>query len=250
MDKARSGDEGKIGDSLRFVFSTLWNAEWLNCGFYLQPEEQRAQQAGTLSWHIKFEDHPAFLSQFQPSPALERIILELCAKGISAGGIWVWPYPPTLFFVRSIEKYFQLIVLGRYRPILSVLEHSSSQGSTQAWEQLRKMGISERSWLTENSTQCFLKIPVHEVWTSIWTAGFPGKQCLPGSTAAPNLQELRGRAVRSPSLFTEPRQLKDDALPTESVHCFCLLRFSLLQKPLPHSHCKRLKSAQVHLRVI
>lgn len=48
----------------------------------------KSTQTGTLPWHIKSGDHPAFLPQFQPFPALERIILQLCAKGISAGGIW------------------------------------------------------------------------------------------------------------------------------------------------------------------
>lgn len=48
----------------------------------------KSTQTGTLPWHSKSEDHPAFLPRFQPFPALERIILQLCAKGISADAIW------------------------------------------------------------------------------------------------------------------------------------------------------------------
>lgn len=199
--------------------------EWLNCVFYLQNEGPRAQQAGTLSWHIKFGDHPAFLSQFQPFPALKRIILQFYAKGISAGGIWVWPYPPTLLFsglYKNIFNWLCWVDRGQFFHSGTQL----SQGSTQTWEQLRKMDILEWYWIKEDSTQCFQYIAPQHLCSSdlslYLNCKVTRKAVRAGLHPDSKLPEDKEKGNVIPVSFHQTSKNERRCNSTKSVRYFCL----------------------------
>lgn len=151
--------------------------------------------------------------------------------------------------VRPIQKCFQLIVLGRYRPILFSSGTQFSQESTQAWEQLWKMGILEWSWIKDDSTQCFQYIaPEH---SHPWDLRLPELHSSQESSTcwAPSwYQTSRGyREGLGYPCLPNPHKLTEDALTARKCLLIHQSFFFSLQKSLPHSHSKSLKSAQAHL---
>lgn len=140
--------------SVRFVFSGLWSAEWLSCAFL--PSLRYQEHADWDSPLARYMWGPPCLSASIPAlsglgenntPAVCQGDICRCHLGLTLS--------THTSLVRSIQKCFQLIVLGRNRSILSLLEHSSARKGTQAWEQLWKMEILEWSWVKDDPTQCF-----------------------------------------------------------------------------------------------
>lgn len=115
---------GKPGDT-RWDLSSQRDRVQNGSAVLLSPARStKGTQNGTLPWHIKFGDHPALSASIPAlsglgennTPAVCQGDICRCHLGLTS--------PTHTSLVRSTQKCFQLIVLGRNRPILSLLELS------------------------------------------------------------------------------------------------------------------------------
>lgn len=211
MAKVKSGDEGKVGATHWDLSSQHYEVRnSLTMVLISWPGHQGHSRLELFLGTLNLGNHPAFLSQFQPFPALKRIILELYAKQISAGGIWVWPYPPTLLLsglYKNIFNWLCWVDIGQFFHFWNTVKSGKDTSIGRA----EKNGYLEWYWIKEDATHCSWVFTLlrfeslagsYRESSSYWAR----KKC---SIMMPNFQRTRRRAVQSMSLFTKPHKLKD-----------------------------------------